>query len=448
MTCLVVIALALLAQDPPPERPTDVPTWDGEVASIIRTHCSGCHAAGGPGPFPLERHEDLARRSQFIKHVLSTGLMPPWLPSHGLPIRDDRTIPTAQLAILEAWIDAGAPKSDPIDAETPAPPSTSVSPEAPEGPSPAGTDTSNGVHEAVMRAPWQLPAEGGARWFKAERDKRTFVLPLGNDRPLRIRSIDYTTEAPLALAATAFAADATGQARRMVDWDEEPGSYMMGDIGFVAAGSLGVVGPGGGRLDYPDGFHVLIPADSDLVSEVHFRPQGRSWTLSDRLQLEECTAGPGSRQLVPVNVMVRKIELAPDETKAFHSDLVLPMAVDLVAITPRASRRCRSMEVRLVDPVTGRSRVILGIDDWNPHYRETLVLESPLRLEKGAVVEVSWQYDNSAGNPRNPVIPPERVSLGARVGSANVLLMCAPVDPEAVAALSRFAADELRRRQR
>ena len=192
-----------------------------------------------------------------------------------------------------------------------------------------------------------------------------------------MRAIEYRTKAPLALAATAFAADTTGNARRIVDWDEEPGSYMMGDFGFVAAGSLGVVGPGGGRLELPSGFHLAVPAGADLVSEVHFRPQGRTWELDDSVLLEQVDPQMPSRELVPVNLMVRRIVLEPGEVKEFASATTLPLSVDLVAISPRASRRCRKMRVDAILPDELEPRLLLEIEDWNPHYRSTLVFEEP-----------------------------------------------------------------------
>ena len=76
------------------------------------------------------------------------------------------------------------------------------------------------------------------------------------------------------------------------------------------------------------------------------------------------------------------------------------------------------------------------------------MLETPIRLDVGDRIEVTWRYDNSEANPRNPVVPAEPVSLGARVGSANILLMCAPVDPTGTKDLQDFALEEMRRRQR
>ena len=71
-----------------------------------------------------------------------------------------------------------------------------------------------------------------------------------------------------------------------------------------------------------------------------------------------------------------------------------------------------------------------------------------IRLSAGDRIEAIWRYDNSEANPRNPVIPPEEVELGARVGVANVLLMCAPAESLRGRELAEFAVAEMRRRQR
>ena len=430
LSCL--LGQAQEAADPVVE---PVPTWHGDVQTLVRTHCADCHDGRGAAPFSLMDHDDVAPRRLFIKHVLNQGIMPPWLPSReGPALRDERHLSDEDRELIVRWIDAGAP----VGVR-----STSEDATDSEEANQVAADTVT----ASMRSPWEVPAEGGRRWFKAERDKRTFVMPLLNPEPLRIQRITYRSKSPIVLGATALSADTTGNARRMIDWDEEPGSYMMGDIGFVPAGSLGVVGPGGGSLEIPAGYHLAIPRGSELVSEVHFRPEGRPWTLNDDIELMQVPDEEPSRALVAVNVMQRKIELEPGERKSFTSDITIPDAVDLVALTPRASRRCISLEV-IRHRANVPSESLLTIDDWNPHYRRTYVLESSIRLEANDRIEVTWRYDNSEGNPRNPVVPPEAVSLGARVGSANVLLMCAPVDPKGTEDLERFALKEMRRRQR
>lgn len=439
-----LILFALLLPGVLEQEAKDAPavTWHGEVAPLIEKNCSSCHQPGQVGPFTLQTYEDVARRGQFIAHVINEGLMPPWLPTDGLPVRGDRSMSEADRTLIHKWIEAGMPRGTPTKQDEG---TEAASQELVEAPI---------LMRASMREPWSVPAEGGVRWFKAERDKRTFVLPLENTKPLRIGAIEYRTKAPLAVAATALSADTTGNARRLVDWNKEPGTYMMGDIGYVAAGSLGVVGPGGGRLEFPTGFHLVVPSGADIVSEVHFRPQGRAWELDDFVLLEQVDATASSRALIPVNLLVRRIELDPGEVNDFSSELTLPLPVDLVAITPRASRRCTKLRVEAFLPSEPdgadepEGTLILEVDDWNPHYRSTLVFEEPARLPAGTRIKATWHYDNREANPRNPVVPPEEVYLGARVGLAHVLLMCAAVDQEQTEALRKFAEAEVRNRQR
>ena len=400
----LLMGLALLGQAVQAVQAVDVasvPGWHGPVSKIIKTRCGTCHAPDSVGPFPLLEYDQVKRRAAFIRHVVDEGLMPPWLPTGGVTLRHGRDLPPNERELLLAWLDGGALKGDILEGTL----GSSIA-EPAEGGDEAVTPAPT-IHRASMRGPWDIPAEGGRRWFKAERDKRTFVLPLDNSSPLRVQSIEYRTTAPLALAATALSADRSGSARRMVDWDDEQGSYMMGDIGFVAAGALAVVGPGGGRLDVPQGFHLEVPAMADLVAEVHFRPQGRVWTLDDEILLEEVPADSDSRPLVPLNIMVRKIELDAGQIGVFDSDIVLPTEVDLVALTPRASRRCTSLRIIALKPEATEPMLLLSIADWNPHYRRTYVLDQPLRLPSGTRIDVTWDYDNSEANDRNPVVPPK-----------------------------------------
>ena len=413
-----------------------VPTWNTGISTIIRQHCGSCHRPNGAGPFELIEFSDVQKRAGFIRAVVEAGLMPPWLPSDGVSIAHARGLSPEEKAQLFSWIEAGAPEGDPA---IPVPSnSEQIEP----------SQQSGQVHTATMRAPWVVPAEGGRRWFKAERDKRTFVMPLANEQPIRVQKVRYMTSAPLAVAATALAIDTTGQAREVIDWDDEPGSYMMGDFGFTAAGTLALIGPGGGTVAFPTGYHITVPAHADVVSEVHFRPQGRAWELRDTIELEAVPEEQDSRAIVPLNLMVRKIELQAGERGTYRQTMTIPCDIELVGLAPRASRRCIELVLTAQEPDAHNANVVLRVDDWNPHYRSTLIFEEPLCLKAGTVIEGVWEFDNSAQNERNPVSPPEDISLGARCGMANMLLLAAPTDETQEDLLRRFGTSEIRKAQR
>ena len=408
--------------------------------ALVATHCGTCHRKGGSGPFTLETSSDLLKRRQFIKAVIESGLMPPWPYSGGVELEGERTLSADQkrrfLELLSSGVSVEAGDILKEDEGVQAPDhSSTVASEATLGP-------------FGMRRSWAVPAEGGRRWFKGERDKRTFLIPIAHQAPLRINQLAYRTTAPLAVTAVALSADATGQARRYIDWDDDSGTYMAGDVGFVAAGSLAVIGPGGGSLALPSGYHLTLPAGADIVSEVHFRPQGKEWTLDDSVTVTQVAADVDSTELVPINLMLRKVVLAAGETLDAGSELTLEQDVSLVAITPRAGRRCTRLRLELVMPDGLKRTTLLDAKDWNPHYRETVVLKEPLTLPRGTRFIATWHFDYSSKNPRNPVVPPEDVSLGARCGIANFLLLCASDAPGGETSLKSFARSEVIRKQR
>ena len=405
--------------------------------ALIATHCGTCHRKGGSGPFTLETSSDLFKRRQFIQAVVESGLMPPWPYTGGVELEDARVLSTEdKRTFLELLSSEGTTEQG----------DTSKERESLEAPSRSSVGATLGPFG--MRRTWTVPAEGGRRWFKGERDKRTFLIPVANPEALRINQLTYRTTAPLAVTAVALSADTTGQARRYIDWDDDSGTYMAGDVGFVAAGSLAVIGPGGGSLRLPSGYHMTLPASSEIVSEVHFRPQGKEWTLEDSVTFTEVDPGVDSKALVPVNLMLRKIVLDAGETLDAASELTIEQDVTLVAITPRAGRRCTRLRLEFVMPDGLKRTTLLEADEWNPHYRETVVLKDPLSLPRGTRFIATWHFDNSAENLRNPVAPPEGVSLGARCGIANFLLLCAPVSPDGEASLHSFARSEVIRKQR
>ena len=405
--------------------------------ALVATHCGTCHRKGGSGPFTLETSGDLLKRRQFIRSVIESDLMPPWPYSGGVRLEGERGLSVEEKRLfLDLLSSEGSGKpvesSKNDESSNASVTSTTVEKLGPFG----------------MRRSWTVPAEGGQRWFKGERDKRTFLIPVGNQETLRVNQLSYRTTAPLAVTAVALSTDTTGQARRYIDWDEDSGTYMAGDVGFNAAGSLAVIGPGGGSLSLPDGYHMTVPVGSDIVSEVHFRPQGKEWTLDDSVTFTEVEAEAESTVLVPVNLMLRKFVLAAGETLDASRELTLEQDVTLVAITPRAGRRCTRLRLDYVLPDGVARTTLLHAEDWNPHYRETVVLKDPVSLPRGTKFIATWHFDNSSRNPRNPVVPAEDVSLGARCGIANFLLLCAPDGPEGESSLRSFARSEVIKNQR
>ncbi len=99
-------------EDPPGPEPDS--TWDDGIETLLTGRCGACHsvppANGAPGGFRLDRYDRadagggidgaFEKRSRIRTRAVDAGSMPPGAP-----------LPAAERDELEAWLDAGAPRS-------------------------------------------------------------------------------------------------------------------------------------------------------------------------------------------------------------------------------------------------------------------------------------------------------------------------------------------------
>jgi tetratricopeptide (TPR) repeat protein len=115
-------------------------------------------------------------------------------------------------------------------------------------------------------------------------------------------------------------------------------------------------------------------------------------------------------------------------TRPVISDaFTLPVSVDLFTIQPHAHYLARDIRATATLP-DGTTRSLLLIDDWDFHWQDNYVYDSPVHLPKGTTVGVQFTFDNSIDNPRNPNRPPKRVTYGQTTSSemANLWLQVMP----------------------
>lgn len=399
------------------------PTWHGDVEVIVKQHCSGCHVSSGPAPFPLRSYEDVANRSNFIEVVIREGIMPPWLPSDsGLPLQAHRGLSNREIQTVSDWIKAGLPRGQ--IAKVPAQ-------EMQDDP------LSKADLSVVMPEQWMIPAEGGKNWGRRERDKRTFVLPLGNAEPLRVQQMRYETSASKAVHAVSFLSDDGGHARSVDDRESGPGHYMTGDVNDRPSGALGSVGVGSRTLLLPPGYHWEIPARSDMVMQVHYRPTGRALPMQESLDLWLAKNDSGSRPVRTLLSMIWRVDVPIEQVSELTESWELPVDVDLLGFTTRGSGVLTRHGLSATLP-DGRSINLLDIPDYDPHWRQTWLLEKVMRLPAGTKIVGSWTLENTENNPRNPFIPLDRYVTARRTGVLATMLHVAAVDSVADEALSTW----------
>jgi hypothetical protein len=400
-------------------------TFSRDVAPILYRQCAACHRPGGVAPFSLLTHQDASKRASLIAKVTASRYMPPWLPVEPR-FHDQRRLTAAEIAAIGRWADSGAPEGNP--AQTPPAPRFAE-----------GWQLGKPDLEAEMRAEFAVPADGPDLY-------QCFAIPSGSRQDRWVRALDIRPGHPQSVHHVLLFQDTTGTARKR---DTGSGYSCFGTPGFLPARGLGGWTPGAIPYQAPKGIPALLHGGADLVLQVHYHPTGKPVTDRTRVALYFTDEKP-TRRLMDIPLGSNAIDIPAGERAYKVTDrFTTPVDVDALAITPHAHYICREMVGRAILP-DGSRRTLLRIADWNFNWQQQYTYAAPVRLPAGTRIEMEFTYDNSAGNPRNPHSPPQRIVWGP--GSADEMaglhLAVAPADADDAEELSQSLWGKMIRQRR
>jgi tetratricopeptide (TPR) repeat protein len=368
-------------------------TFTKDIAPIVWTRCASCHRPGEIGPFSLLTYDDVKRRAAQIAAVTSRRIMPPWKPEAGKgEFQDERRLTDRELESLQQWIASGAPEGDAADLP----------------PIPNWKDGWRlGIPDVVVRMPepYTVPADGPDVF-------RTFVIPIPGDGPRYVRALELQPGNARVVHHANLGVDRTRSSRQLDARDPEPGysGSMERDARYPEGQLLGWT-PGQAPHPAPDGTQWRLEPGSDLVVQLHLQPTGKPEAVQVTVGLF-FTDTPPARTPIGLRLGSETIEIPPGAREHIVSDQYeLPVDVEVFAVQPHAHNLARRMEAKAALP-DGTTRWLIAIDDWNFRWQDVYRYAVPFVLPKGTTISMRYTYDNSAGNPRNPHVPPARVVWG------------------------------------
>ncbi|RPI49575.1 MAG: tetratricopeptide repeat protein, partial [Acidobacteria bacterium] len=154
----------------------------------------------------------------------------------------------------------------------------------------------------------------------------------------------------------------------------------------------------------------LAPA-SDLVLQLHLVPSGKPESIQPSIGFYFTDDAPRERPVM-MRLSNQRIDIPPGDANYIVEDtFVLPVDADVLAVQPHAHYLARTVTGVATLP-DGSRRTLISIADWDLRWQHVYRYETPVPLPKGTSVTLRYRYDNSAGNPRNPAVPPVRVPWG------------------------------------
>ena len=371
-------------------------TFNKDIAPIVFERCASCHHPGGAGPFSLLTYASARQYASQIARATSERYMPPWkADAADGPFVGQHPLTLEEIGIIRRWVDGGAVEGNPAD--LPPPPRIA-----------AGWQLGAPDLVVTLDQPYTLRADGTDVF-------RIFVVPLPVDAaPRHVRGVEFLPGNPKVVHHANIRVDRTPASRR---YDEEdPGPGYEGLIahsatypdGFFLGWTPGQVSP-----ILPKGLTWRLDRGTDLVVEVHMQPSGKPEVVKPSVGFffgaEPADKTPGMIRLGRQSIDIP----AGDNLYAIDDSYVLPVDVEVQAVQPHAHYRARSLTATATLP-DGRLRQLIRIQDWDFRWQHVYRYVTPIALPKGTTLRTRYIYDNSASNPRNPVIPPRRVFWGQR----------------------------------
>ncbi len=384
-----------VAQGGDPPRKGGPPTFTKDVARILQQRCQGCHRRDQIGPFVLETYEQARKRSVDIAAVAEDRSMPPWKPTAGVgpKFKHDRSLTAGEIAVLQSWANAGAPRGEQEHMPSPT--------RYPDG-------WSLGEPDLVLEIAedFNVPASGPDIY-------RCFVIATDLPRDALVSAIECRPGNRRVVHHMMAFLDTHGYGRERDAADPGPGYTSFSGPGVEITGDLGGWAAGNEAFHLPEGIGRVLPSRADVILQVHYHPSGKREVDRTRLGIHFARK-PIKQTIQWANASNYDFRLQPGSANTeVKATWYVPVDVDALAVTPHMHQLGRDFRMSVRYP-NGRKQDLIHIGDWDATWQNTYSFEKPIRLPKGTVVAVVAHYDNSA-HSRNPSRPPKLVKCGPEV---------------------------------
>ncbi len=388
LACALLCACGSPTPPSEPGGPTG-PTYYQDVAPILSEACSGCHVAGGIGPFPLTTYAEAKPMAGAIMAATLSGSMPPWMPGGATPpLMHDRRLSAAQLATLKAWAEADAPEGDVATAAALVPPEL-IPFEAPDLTFDIGVDYVPDANLSddyrCFAVPLPLPDARMATAFR--------VTP-GNRKTVHH------------VIVSLFAATSQADLQALDDAAPGPGWQCFG--GPVPSGSaaqpVGALGswvPGVSAVQFRAGTANRVAANPIAVVQMHYNLKGG--TDSDRTKVEVKFAAPADeaalQAISTVPLIRRQLQIPPSSMGHVETTSLAARTWTLNRFYPDGDAfiigvgghmHVKGTRIRVLQ----NDQTVLEIPKWDFHWQGGYQLVTPIRVTPTDLLTIECTYDN------------------------------------------------------
>jgi hypothetical protein len=392
-------------------------TYTEDIGPLIHSSCTYCHQPHEiKADLPLTDLAEVTSLFDTIEERVQTRLMPPWRADHRFGnFRNDLSWDIQQIHALMDWKESGF-KNGAGQLHWPTPSAARVwrmgTPDAVI--EMAGPDSS-------LKDPkgFEVPETGVVAYqhFRVKtsfpEDKWITAVEVRPSAPQVVHHVnaflvkpgqsgDEIVDNPTSLRiASAISKKKYGISREELQWTFKLYGPKMNRRLYT----IGNFNPMITVKEYPDGHGLLLPAGAEIVFECHYTPNGKSVFDNTAIGLKFAPSVPQGKLRKEVYTraaaQMANIQIQPHSKLTLTS--VVPFFADakLLSLRPHMHNRGDSVTAEL-EFVDGRKETILRIPKWDYEWQNNYEFEPSLEVKKGTKLLVTYHWDNTSNNPKNP----------------------------------------------
>lgn len=366
-------------------------TWAHDIAPILYQKCTSCHHPGGAGHGSLINYQDALTASVNIQYQTGTKQMPPWPPDRNYKhFADERYLTDAQIALIDQWVNTGAPEGN--AAEAPAPPSYSN-----------GDEITSPDFSARIPV-YTIPNNNDVY--------RCFVIPTNFPQDEFITGIELVPGNGSIVHHVLVFEDTTGTAQQKDAADPGIGYTSIVGVGTDAAKMVGGWVPGQKAFFFPDGMGVRLWRGADIVIQIHYPKNSIGQQDSTKINLR-LTTNASTRNILIDPILNHfnggtggltdgPLNIPANQVKTFHARFNNNLAkASLLAVAPHMHLIGKAITVFAVSP-SNDTLPLIKINDWDFNWQGQYVFQQLQVLPVGWQAYAVTTYDNTTNNPNNP----------------------------------------------
>ena len=382
------------------------PTWATDIAPILYANCTKCHHTGGAGHFPLMTFSDAYANGFNMANDVSNKIMPPWPPDENYKhFAHERVISQTDIDAINNWVSGGRPMGNITQAPT----------------QPTYT---NGSQLGSVDLSVQIPTYT----IGANNDVyRNFPIPSGLLQGKYITAFEVIPGNPMIVHHVLIFQDSTNVPAQLDAGDAGPGYTDAGGTGSLASKLIGGFTPGASPYYTPVGTGFRLPANTNIVVQVHYPAGSQGLIDSTRINFKLTSVAQREITVYPLvnhlqNMTNGPINIPANTTKTYYEQYNMPATnFTILSAFPHMHLIGRTIECFATTSIPNDTVRFVNVPDWNFHWQDTYVFPNAVKLPASSIIKAKAFYDNTANNPDNPNSPLAAVHAGE--GTTDEMMM-------------------------